>query len=466
MSPTTVADPNTKVADQRATGMAKMNVRHETLTATTYKNNIASNYTEIIERYDQQFDYESNRNLLWGPEELSLFYGTPLYHESSQAQKLALNHLYWITQYNQTAATEANAILYNQVTEGVFDTVGGYGILCQELSLETEQEHHHIHAFHRVGHKSRQAIFGETSFGRPKPNLLHKKRRQPPLNNSLSLPRFDWADIQDQASRALSRRLCSGHGMASYSSYLQALQAKGQKLPTQSSGLLGQVVPSQFSRLLTINFGSSPFSACFFYATRYLANMLLKNYEHRYLTYFKQRQQADLEIAAPTAISYYHMLDESFHTTTSQLISQDLYKEFNQPTLYEQLMANFMFYRGQEVLLSGLSGVLPATFRNDGTFLQPLYQILRSPIFGLDHQEALQRLAEGVCQEHDGYHMNLKHHHRMMTTARQSFQPMHYLWDVNRNLKLMERGGSIERNLRNNRRAFETFRDAMQPLAA
>jgi hypothetical protein len=138
--------------------------------------------------------------------------------------------------------------------------------------------------------------------------------------------------------------------------------------------------------------------------------MLLKNYEHRYLTYFKQRQQADLEIAAPTAISYYHMLDESFHTTTSQLISQDLYKEFNQPTLYEQLMANFMFYRGQEVLLSGLSGVLPATFRNDGTFLQPLYQILRSPIFGLDHQEALQRLAEGVCQEHDGYHMNLKHH--------------------------------------------------------
>jgi hypothetical protein len=49
---------------------------------------------------------------------------------------LALNHFYWAGQYIQTAATEANAVVYNQLTAGVFSTLYGYGTLCQELDLE------------------------------------------------------------------------------------------------------------------------------------------------------------------------------------------------------------------------------------------------------------------------------------------------------------------------------------------
>jgi hypothetical protein len=121
--------------------------KHIKLTEINYRRNIESDFTEKIEELDKNFDYSSNSEHYWSEPELSLLYGTPLYEEASPSQKLALNHLYWATQYNQTAATEANAVLYNQVTAGVFSQISGYETLCQELDLETEQERHHIHAF-------------------------------------------------------------------------------------------------------------------------------------------------------------------------------------------------------------------------------------------------------------------------------------------------------------------------------
>jgi hypothetical protein len=121
--------------------------KHVKLTEINYRRNTESDFTEKIEELDKHFNYSSNSNHYWSEPELSLLYGTPLYEEASPSQKLALNHLYWATQYNQTAATEANAVLYNQVTAGVFTQISGYETLCQELDLETEQERHHIHAF-------------------------------------------------------------------------------------------------------------------------------------------------------------------------------------------------------------------------------------------------------------------------------------------------------------------------------
>src|SRR5919202_5990565 len=125
--------------------------KHVKLTEINYRRNTESDFTEKIEQLDKNFDYISNSEHYWSEPELSLLYGTPLYEEASPSQKRALNHLYWVTQYNQTAATEANAVLYNQVTAGVFSQISGYETLCQELDLETEQERHHIHAFHMMG---------------------------------------------------------------------------------------------------------------------------------------------------------------------------------------------------------------------------------------------------------------------------------------------------------------------------
>jgi hypothetical protein len=94
----------------------------------------------------------------------------------------------------------------------------------------------------------------------------------------------------------------------------------------------------------------------------------------------------------------------------------------------------------------------------------PLYQILRSPIFELEHEEAMVQLEQALCTEHEGYHMNLQHHQRLITTMQQAFQPMNYLWKVNKNLEIMDEGKSIERNRETNRQAFIKFKESSSDL--
>jgi hypothetical protein len=440
--------------------------RHQILAETTYRNNRESRYTETIESLEVSYRYEANCSHNWGPPELSLLYGTSLYGQASPAQKLGLNHLYWVTQYNQTAATEANAILYNNVTAGVFSAVGGFDILCNELSLETEQEHQHIHAFHAVGHRTRKALFGAERIVRPRPPVRGTAKDPTKASSPLVLkfPTLNWGNLQDDAWRLIILKLSSGQGSSSYSDFLQLHESSGKPIPVQPAGLLGQVVPASLSKMMTLSFGASPFSACFFYGIRYLANLLLKNYEHSYFQHYRNLDQAGAFIPAPTAISYYHMLDESFHTTTSQLISQDLYREFTRPTPYEQLMANLIFYRGQQMMLSGLSAVMPGVFRNDSTFLLPLYQILRSSLFGMAHQDAVHWLEQSLCQEHEGLHVNLKYQKKLLVTMRHAFLPLTYLWPANRELSLMAAGASIQKSLKSNRRCFKAMRPVFAQL--
>lgn len=141
--------------------------KHLKITEINYRRNTESDYTEQIEALDKAFNYDQNRDYWWSEPELSLLYGTPLYEGASLSQRKALNHLYWATQYNQTAATEANAVLYNQVTAGVFAAMGGYDTLCEELDLETAQERHHIHAFHSIGYKTKKPCWARAGSMRP-----------------------------------------------------------------------------------------------------------------------------------------------------------------------------------------------------------------------------------------------------------------------------------------------------------
>ncbi len=440
---------------------------HRRIIDTTYHNNQNSNYTENIERLDSQFNYESNKDYYWGPPELSIFYGTSLYDQASSSQKLALNHLYWTTQYNQTAATEANAILYNQITEGVFSAFGGCDVLCQELSLETAQEHHHIHAFHSVSYKTKKGLFGDNKlkvFRKNKTikNKLIINREFSELFPLLETTKNHWKRYQEVAFRLINDQLVQNNQTKIYSDYFKKMEKENEQIPIQTTGLLGQVIPKSFSKFVTLNFGTSPFLACVFYATRYLANILLKNYEYRYLQYYRDLAKTEAFIPIPTAISYYHMLDESFHTNISKLIAQDLYKEFTKPTLYEKFMANSILHRSQSLLLGGLSAVMPATFRNDSLFITPLYQILRSSIFEMSQEEAVDWLEKCLCHEHEGFHLNLKWHQHLLSDLRKAFYPIDYLWTVNRELGVMASANSINKNIISNRQSFAQFKKTIE----
>ena len=449
--------------------------KHLKITEINYRRNTESDYTEKIEELDKNFDYSSNSNHYWGEPELSLLYGTPLYEEASLSQKKALNHLYWVTQYNQTAATEANAVLYNQVTAGVFRTVGGYETLCQELDLETAQERHHIHAFHMIGYKTKKALLGQTGFNASiqgkstrglapgvrshvsqsaQRNSVQRQERSQLFSNWQNSP---LSEFQDSTLRFITNKVLLNNSEQYYSPYLKDLDDKGEPIPAQTTGLLGQLAPRPWLQFFTLNCGSSPFLSCVFFVTRFMANMLIKNYEYRYSLNYRELEKKGKFLPAPLAVSHYHLLDEAFHTTTSQLISQDLYKDFPKPTTYEKLLANLTIYRAQTVTMNSLSGGLPYVFRSDDSFMLSLYRLLQSPVFNMSEREALQWLEKCLCQEHEGFHLNLKYHQRLLSELRRLFEDINYLWPVNREMQIMASKGSITKAIKNNIKTFEQF---------
>ncbi len=431
--------------------------KHEKITEINYRRNTDSDYTEKMEELDKNFNYSSNSNHYWSEPELSTLYGTPFYQEASPSQKMALNHLYWATQYNQTAATEANAVLYNQVTAGVFSAVGGYDTLCQELDLETDQERDHIHAFHNIGYKTKKALLGQSAFNAPIKGKSSKLIKNGSARGLTPAHQAQFSAFQDHTFRFITNEVMLKSQTRYYSQYLRELDKKGELLPAQTTGLLGQIAPKPFLQFFTLNCGSSPFLACMFYVTRFLANMLLKNFEYRYTLYYRELEKKGEFIPAPTAVSVYHLLDESFHTTTSQLIAQDLYKDFSKPTAYEKALANLTIYRAQSIGLSGLSGGIPSIFRSDAPFMLSFYRLLQSPVFNMSAPEALQCVEKSLCHEHEGFHVNLKYHQRLLSDLRRFFDPIDYLWPINREMRVMASGGSISKAIQSNIKTFEQF---------
>lgn len=375
--------------------------RHVKLTETTYRQNIESNYTEKIEELDNNFNYSSNKDYYWNQPELSILYGTPLYEEASLSQKIAFNHLHWIGAYNLTAASETNTLFYNQLTANVFYNVGGYETLCHELDVETSQERYHIHAFRKIGKMTETALLGEILIG----DL-----------------------VTENESKEIHK------------------------------GLIGRLSPGLLGVLFRLNWGSTPFMASQYYALRLIANMFLKNTEHRRSQYFMELEKKGEFIPAPTAVSRYHFLDESFHTTTSQLIAQDMYKDFPKPTAYEKFMANLSIYMMQITLLNGLSAGVPGSFITDKTFVIPLtYKILRTPLFGMSAQEALHWIEKCFCHEHEGFHVNFKYHQRLLSELRRFFSGIDYAWAVNREMRVMASSGSIQKAIQSNTKFFHQF---------
>ena len=426
--------------------------KHFQLIDRTYQNNVESDYTEKIFDLGKSFVYAKNSDCLWGNAELSTLYGTPLYEQASPSQKLALNHLYWVGQYNHTANSEANTMLYNQITEGVFANFSDYQKLCKELKFETEQERYHIKTFQKIGYRTKIALMGKSSFGNPL-SLKDSKFSQfkiKSLNSSIETAR--------EATFRFVTRLMIGNKTRAYSRYLQLKGANS--IPTISGGLAQLTGSPTAFKFFTLNWGSSPFLASQYYAVRMIANMSLKTYEHQYFKHFKKLKKARQPIPIPTAVSHNHLLDESFHTTMSQVITQELYRDFDKPTAYEKFVANLTIYLAQRGVLGGLSGGLPAVFRDDNSFFLSFYRLLQSPIFDMSSTEALSWMEKCLCQEHQGFHVNLKYHQKLLDEFRRFFAPLDYLWRVNRDMEVMAAGGSIDRALKNNIKSYRRFSQA------
>ncbi|MGK7902714.1 MAG: hypothetical protein AB4352_15135, partial [Hormoscilla sp.] len=435
--------------------------KHLTLIERTFQSNVKSDYTEKIEALGRNFKYEVERDVYWGDPELSVLYGTPIYQAASPAQKIALNHLFWVSQYNNTAATEAATIFYNQVTKGVFLKVGVYETLCGELEIETDQERYHIKTFQKVGYKTKQALLGKAILKNSIQGKWYKSQQQGEGRGNIlasleeKLPfSLDW----DKTWRWTVEKMLPQHKNCR-STYLEELVQRNEPIPGYADGLAGRLAPSRYMRqFFTYNWGSSPFLASQYYTLRYIANLALKSKEHSYFKYFKNLDKRSEFIPTPTAISHFHLLDESFHTTISQTIGHDLYKDFAPPTAYEKFVANMAVYMMQRNVLNGISCILPSEPLLDDPLIMLLcYKILRSQIFGMSSEEALHCMQQSLCQENEAFHVSLKYHQRLLSDIRRFVHDIDYLWPVNREMRLMNSGANIDRAIQANIKTFKQF---------
>lgn len=413
----------------------------------TFKNNKNSDYTEKIKQLEKSFDYSSNSHEYWCFPEQSILYGTPFYEVASESQKKALNHLYWVMQYSKIATDEVGTVLFNQLTASVFSQLEGSETLCQELELETAQEKYHIHAFQRVGYLTRKSLLENTSLS---------SSIKPKNNNNL-------ADFYYKSSYKIVKNISKvflENAQKYPSPYLQELDSK-QNLRLPTEGLINRLpflLKIPMSHLLFRQCGTSPFIASQFYAIRFIANMMLKNWEYNYVRYFKQQKKVEKFIPIPTQISHLHLWDESFHTTISKYLFQDLYKQenFPQPTAREKLIGNLMIYFTQ-FNLNGLSAVIPYRFvSDDASFIDLFFKLMKSPLFELSDSEAIAWLKKCFCQEHEGFHTALRNHQRLLFNLKESLEKVDYLWSVNREMKVAE-SANVEKAIANSKKAFVRF---------
>ena len=195
---------------------------------------------------------------------------------------------------------------------------------------------------------------------------------------------------------------------------------------------------------------------------RIIANLYLKNMEHSILKYFKKLDNRGDFIPTPTAISRNHFLDEAFHTTISQLIAKDMYKDFAKPTAYEKFIANLGIYKLQRGTLGGLSGVLPHRyFADDFPIMELIYRLLQAPLFGMSAREALDWMERCFCREHEGFHVATKNRQRLLADLRRFFEDVDYLSASNREMRLMASRGSIKTAIQSNIKTFQQFSRAV-----
>lgn len=422
---------------------------HLKVIETTYRSNTESDYTENIESLDKSFKYGDHAHCYWSQPEHSLLYGTPIYEAASPSQKIALNHLHWFTKYNYTADTETETITFNQITASVFKAIGGYETVCQELDLETEQEYSHVHAFRKMGLMTAMALIGR----KPLQNL-HKTH-----SYKSTLGHNSWPTTQYYALRFLTKNMLKSK-QAYYSSYLSQLEAREKfVVTTPTKGILGRGISDSWQGFFTFNWGAgSPFLACQYYAARMMGNILLKSMEYPLVKYYRKLKKQGEFIPAPTAVSYYHHLDEAYHTTMSRVLSKDMYRDFSPPTAYEKFVANISLYMVQQASFSGLSSVFPHRYLKDDRFLMTfIYELLQSPLFEMSRQDALHWIEKCFCHEHEGFQVAIRNHQHLLTAFRNFFDDFGYLWPVNREMKLMAAGGNIERSLQNNIKTFQQF---------
>ncbi len=207
-------------------------------------------------------------------------------------------------------------------------------------------------------------------------------------------------------------------------------------------------------RAWTLMSSNNAFLASQYLLVRGIRTLNGKLIQHRLSDHYaKSSDRASAPI--PSAVSWYHFMDESHHFNTSRIIALDIADSLDPPTAFERWAVNRGVNGCQKdhyhfsVTLNGIFWYEPALF-------PVVYRLLRSKIFDLDHEGALQMMRRCFCEENEGQHRS----HDLQKVAIHSYcafiEPLQHLDASNREMRVMV-GNSIERYLKQNRTAMARF---------
>lgn len=374
--------------------------------ALNLKRNRAQDATEAMEAAVAAYRFEDCQHSVWNPEQYALLWGTALWHESSPSQRRLLNQLYWVAYYSQIMSAEIATIFLNQVSAAGLYAVEDFRPICDSLDLETRQERAHIHAFKTIGEEVEHRLFGRRIFTYP---MRHPMTETMVFADTNGL-RTWWKGIQLRAFTAMAGNPFLGS---------QYLLIRGLRT------LNGKIVQHKLSQY----------------------------YEHH-------PDQANAPI--PAAISWYHFSDESFHFHTSRLVGVEVPRVLPKPTAFERWVVN-QGVAGCQRDHYHFSSAVNGIFWYDPALYRPIYQVLRSPAFGLDHGGAMQMLHRSFCEDSEGVQAAAQTHSEAVASYRLFVDSISWLSADNREMRHMA-GNNTDRYLRTNRQAYARFKDQAATL--
>lgn len=365
-----------------------------------YKRAKQTDHSPELDKLAEKFNYEDCQNSYWNPPQFSLLYGTPLWEQATESQKIILNQLYWVAYYSQIISAEIATIFFNQTSATGLYSMEGFRLICDTLDLETNQERSHINAFQTVIDEVEQKLFGERIFSYP--------MRSP----------FRETMIFADTNR--------------FKNWWKALQL-------YSFGLLSS---------------GNTFLACQYLTVRGIRTLNGKLVQHKLSNFHSQHLNPE-KSPLPAQISYYHFLDESFHFNTSTILSHDVSKCLKPPTNFECQVTN-LGIKGCQKDHYHVSVAINGIFWYDPALYQAIYKILRSPLFEFSIESAKAMLISCFAQETEGLHRSFQTHNEAISSYRIYLEPLEFISADNKEVKIMA-SNSIEKYLKTQKKALKKF---------
>ncbi len=253
--------------------------------------------------------------------------------------------------------------------------------VCDTLDLESSQERAHINAFKKVSEELEEKVFGERVF-------------------SYSM-RGPYSETMIHGDTTPLRQIWKGAQLRAY----------------------------------TVLASSNAFIGCQYFTVRGVRTLNGKIVQHQLSQHYSKSTEKE-NMPAPSKISFYHFMDESYHFNSSMLISKDVIRSLPTPTPLESTIANLALLGCQRDHFH-FSTAINGIFWYDPALFSAVEKLLCSAAFGLDRAGARQMLDRCFGEENAGMHASYATHRTALDSYKQYLADMTYVWKRNREMELM-----------------------------